>query len=185
MKRRQFVRGTTLALFAGTAGCLNRTAPGGSDERSPSQTTTQPNETTTPGETTTPPSEGASATDFTVLDQGCGTTTHDASIDFESDGSRVVVTGRVPGSDTCRTATLESASYDAETDEFDVVVATTDRTDEDETKACGECIVSIEYEATFDFDGDLPSTVTVTHAGYDGEREVASAAHGRSAAGSQ
>lgn len=99
-------------------------------------------------------------TDFRAESSGCGRQVDEARVSF--DPPAVVVDGTVWGSDTCHTARLVDATYDAAADRLVVRVAATRRTSTG-TPACGPCIVEIGYRATCAFDGGLPGSVRVVH----------------------
>jgi hypothetical protein len=103
-----------------------------------------------------------SSTDFTVTNKELGDTDGEASVTFEPD--TVVVTGTIPGSDSCATATLESASYNPDRDLLSVAVVTVQEETEG-TPACEPAFHDIDYRAEIGVDGDLPGTVVVTHDG--------------------
>lgn len=89
---------------------------------------------------------------------GCGQQKNAAAVEYAD--SNVVVTGTIPGSDSCQTATLGDVSYSPEGGTLDVTVTTKKK---EGAGVCSQCISEIEYEATFQFEGGLPSNVTVTH----------------------
>lgn len=99
---------------------------------------------------------------FEVVSNECGQGRNEA--DATADGRTVTVTGTIDGSNTCYTARLDGASLDGETLRVDVESYVPES---DETRACGQCIVDIEYEATFEFEDGRPDEVVVRH---DGER---------------
>ncbi len=107
-------------------------------------------------------------TDFEVVSQDCGQGTNDSDVAYGE--SSVTVEGVVSGSDTCYTARLQDATYDADADTLTVAVESY-VPEENEGQACAQCIVDIQYTATADFEGGLPAKVVVTHGG----EEVASA----------
>ena len=108
---------------------------------------------------------------FKITNAGCGQQTSEATVAFEN-GS-VVVTGTIPGSNACYVAKLADASFDPEESALDVTVASVD--DSGENEVCADCITEIGYEATFEFDGGLPATVTVVHEAMGESKTVATA----------
>lgn len=182
MKRRTLLRATGASGLAVLAGCTAE-GPGGepgngtdeptdsstpspsrssTDRPSPSATrssTDDPTESSSPS--TTPGTEHVQSS-FTVTNRECGTGKNSA--EGSSDGSTVTVSGVVDGSDTCHSAKLADATVEDGT--LTVAVATY-VPQENEGKACSQCIVDIAYEAAFEFEGDTPDRAVVTH---DGER---------------
>lgn len=147
MRRRQVLAAVPVAL---SAGCLGRSDGYGSD------------------------GGGGVVHEQTALeitDVGCGTATETASVSFDSAHQRVSVTGTTSAPDACYRARVGSATYDGETDEFELVVEAFDAKE----GVCTECITEIDYETTSDFDGGLPGTVVVVHDSRGKRREVATA----------
>lgn len=117
---------------------------------------------------------------FSSQSPECGQGTDHVDISFDEEAGEVVLDGVIRGSDLCKRATLQSVDYDESADELTVVVETTEQERcEDDEVAAGQCIVDIEYEATFSFDGDVPATASVSH----GDRYGATAGHGSASAG--
>lgn len=152
MNRREFL-GTVTALGAGAvAGCTGSSSPNGDG---------------TTGGTTGTDEPTLSERSFEVVRNECGNETNEASVSFD-DG--VAVTGTITGTDGCETATLAAAGY--RDGAFRVVVGTGA---EGTAGACAECLVEIEYEARFAFEGGLPATVVVEHGSLGKRRRVARA----------
>jgi hypothetical protein len=111
---------------------------------------------------------GAEITD-TELSVGQGTCgeQHSASVVFENEAVRVdgAVRASTPDSDLA----LASANYDRETGGLTVRVRATGA---DETEAGVQCVGEIPYEATIEFDYDLPSEVVVVHESMDKTTEI-------------
>lgn len=107
-------------------------------------------------------------TDFEVVSQDCGQGASNSDVSYGE--SSVTVEGVVTGSDTCHTARLQDATYDAEADTLTVAVESY-VPEENQGQSCAQCIVDIQYTATADFEGGLPAKTIVTHGG----EEVASA----------
>ncbi|MFC4448726.1 hypothetical protein [Halorussus aquaticus] len=145
-------------------GCLGQyeDLAGSEGDSTTTESTTTAGETTTEGEPADRTTDGqqSSLTDssFEPATAECGKPAGDASVQF-SPGS-VTVTGTISGSNTCYTAKLADASYDPESGTLDVTVASVQKGGAD---ACAQCIVEIEYEATFSFDGAVPASVSVVH----------------------
>lgn len=97
---------------------------------------------------------------FEVVSNECGQGRNEA--DATADARTVTVTGTIDGSNTCYTARLDGASLDGETLRVDVESYVPES---DGTRACGQCIVDIEYEATFEFEDGRPDEVVVHHDG--------------------
>lgn len=155
MKRRSFLTtlaaGTTMAVAGCTAGPSDDGDTGGTD----------PNDTNG-----TDGTSGAAVnllnTDFQVVSQDCGQGANDSTVSYGE--SSVTVEGVVTGSDTCHTARLQDATYDAEADTLTVAVESY-VPEENQGQACAQCIVDIQYTATADFEGGLPARTVVTHGG--------------------
>ncbi|WP_158058779.1 hypothetical protein [Halorussus halophilus] len=103
-----------------------------------------------------------------VTKAGCGTQKNEATVELAD--SKVTVTGTIPGSDSCQTATLGDVSYSPDDGTLDVTVTTKKK---EGTGVCSQCITEIDYEATFQFEGGLPSNVTVTHESMGNSETVA------------
>ena len=73
----------------------------------------------------------------------------------------VTVEGTISGRDTCYTARLASATYDADADLLSVEVES--YRDADPEEACAMTLVEIDYRATFTFSGGTPADVAVDH----------------------
>lgn len=101
---------------------------------------------------------------FTVESITSGGDGRTADATFDEDAGTVVVTGTIVGKDGCATAELGSAIYDADADELHVDVVTT-RQEGAEDKVCTQALVDIDYEATFTFEGEIPSSVSISHDG--------------------
>jgi hypothetical protein len=181
MERRQLLARFGAVLGAASlGGCLSQYQEiageaGNGDETEEDETTTE-NGTDDSEETTT---EGTAVgkdlpadPTFTVTDSGCGQLTNEASVAFDAADTTVTVTGTIGGSNACYTAELAAASYDSEAGALDLTVASKR---EEGPDACADCIVAIDYEATFDFEDSLPATVTVTHDGMGGSEVVTTA----------
>lgn len=150
MNRRELLAAAGLGAGAFLAGCLGNGDGGG------------------PAETDSPTSSRSVAeTTFDVVENTCGEGRDEASVSF---GDHVSVSGTIRGSNTCYTATLDGATYDAAADRLTVRVRSS-VPEGRETAACGQCLVDIDYDAAVRFEGGLPGTVVVEH---DGE-QVASA----------
>ncbi len=195
MRRRRFLTGTAAAAsLPAVAGCTQtgdrstdeptETSDAAGDQSTDSSPDTTDTDAATPtdsGDTpTTVVADGLVNRSFTVTATGSGTERHDATVDFDTDATEVVVTGTIPGANGCKTAELGEVTYDEQADHLSVTVRTVDKPDSD---VCTQAIVEIDYEARFTFAESLPSQVAVTHDGSDGRRDVASAGHGSARAG--
>lgn len=184
MKRRTVIA-TVAAIAGGFAGCTSLDGDGGSDDDpspSPSPSHT-PSPTRTPTESSTPPpmesptpsptepstptstpstpstSEEITETSFEIVENVCGTGRDEASV--ERDSNHVTVRGTISGRNSCFTAELERATYDADASELTVAVRSFSEATEGE--ACGQCLVDIDYRARVSYDAPDPETVTVLH----------------------
>ncbi|MFB6171815.1 MAG: hypothetical protein ABEJ23_04725 [Haloarculaceae archaeon] len=142
MDRRHLLRlaGAGCGLLAG---CL--------DERSDA-----PPSPTAPASDDTPSVTG---TTFDAIETTCGSGDDAASV---SVGPHVAVAGTIGGDDACHTAALAGAPYDPGRDRLTVRVRSYAP---DASRACAQCLVDIDYEATVRFAGGLPGTVVVEHGG--------------------
>lgn len=172
MKRRAVI--ATAAVIAGSlAGCTSLDGDSGSgDDPSPSPTpspTRSPTGSSTPPPTRSPTPTSAPSTpstseeiteaSFEILENVCGTGRDEASV--ERDSNHVTVRGTISGRNSCFTAELERATYDADASELTVAVRSFSEATEGE--ACGQCLVDIDYCARVSYDAPDPETVTVLH----------------------
>jgi hypothetical protein len=164
MKRRTFVM--VAATASVSAGCLGSGPSEGEDR-------TADDPTDTPGST-----DGEARlldSEFEVTDVECGTATSEH--DVETGDEQVTISGTLDGSSGCSSAELVRGEYDAGADALFVEVEAVER---DDAGTCTQCIVEIDYVATFEFENGEPGTVTVEHRG----ATSASASGGGSASGS-
>lgn len=98
---------------------------------------------------------------FEVGGTECGQGANRAAVSRGDD--RVDVDGTITGRNGCYTAELEDATYDEESDELRIAVSAYD--DSDEYEGCQQCIVDVDYRATFEFRDGTPEEVTVFHDG--------------------
>ena len=82
------------------------------------------------------------------------------SVTIDRDAGRVRVSGALSTPTPCHRATLSAVDYDpgTETLALDVVAASTE-------DVCVDCVGRVEYEATVDLAGGVPTSVAVTHGG--------------------
>ncbi|MFB6083552.1 MAG: hypothetical protein ABEJ94_04840 [Halorientalis sp.] len=195
MRRRTFIAATA-SVTVGLGGCVQE--PGdGTDATSPDGTGPGSQPEGTDGETDTPdgetPGEGTDADgsvarawasgghtngvtySFTSWGPEIGENRDVADIRFESGAGEVLVDGTISGSDSCERARLGSVRYDEAAGTLTVAVETTTI---EGCEAGAQALVGIDYEATFEVDGEFPSEVTVTHDG----RAVASATYASASA---
>ena len=99
---------------------------------------------------------------FEVGGTECGQGANRAAVSRGDD--RVDVDGTIGGRNGCYTAELEDATYDDESDELTVAVHAYEDSD---GGYCQQCIVDVDYRASFEFRDGTPDEVTVVH---DGER---------------
>lgn len=165
MYRRTLLRLTPAVVTVGLAGCAGDGTDGnGGDEGTPTETDTpspSPTPTDTPTGSPRPTDPTVEDTTLTILETEGGQERDTADVAVEN--GAVVVEGTIWGSDGCKTATLEAATYDRDSDTLRVAIATTDR--EDAGDVCTQVIVEIDYQARVTLSGGLPETVTVTHDG--------------------
>lgn len=171
MNRRSLLRGAipaTVGLLAGcTGGGSVPDSPTDSTDTSPPSTagnSPTPSETDSPNSTDSPVVGESELVDrsFIIENNECGSPGNSASATI--DGDTIIVTGTIDGSDTCHTARLGRASIsdDGETLTVGVEAYVPEST---ATKACGQCIVEIDYRSTFAFEGGRPGRVVVAHDG--------------------
>lgn len=139
--------------------------PTGTDGSSPTDGSTGTGED---GATSSPsPADGdprLAGRSFEVVSNDCGQGRNEA--DATAEGRTVTVTGTIDGSNTCYTARLKGVSLDGSGTTLRVDVESY-VPESDGTRACGQCIVDIEYESTFEFEDGRPDEVVVRH---DGEQ---------------
>jgi hypothetical protein len=129
----------------------------------------------TAGESPTGDTPALQASSFSVTDVSSSSPEQSADAEFDENEGTIVVTGTIVGANSCMTADVGSASYDAEDDQLDVNVVTKERED---SGMCTQQLIGIDYEATFSFEHGIPSSVSVSHDG-DG---VMAAGYGSSSA---
>lgn len=91
-----------------------------------------------------------------------------ASVTFENDS--VTVSGTIQGYNTCYTARLDETTIENRM----LTVNIDSYEDSDENEGCGLSLIGIKYKGTVEFDGDLPTEVTVKHNGKHVTTEQAS-----------
>lgn len=181
--RRELLRaGAGLAAAAGLAGCVGsgtgtdtetRTSPtdtpddhdSGHSHSDDDDTDTDP-DTDTSSPTPTPAVEGLVSRSFESVDTSCGEGVNEATISFSEGANRLTVDvrGTIRGPDTCQVAVLERAGRAPDDDStFRIRVGVETESPPGETPVCGQCIVDVQYRASFEFEGNLPGTVTVAH----------------------
>ncbi|MEF8785756.1 MAG: hypothetical protein V5A45_07460 [Haloarculaceae archaeon] len=104
---------------------------------------------------------GPSIVDSTIelVDSGCSSgEDQTASVSMNESETTVSFSGLVTASDPCHEPTLERTEYDSATDRLAIVVGTESTAD-----ACDDCIGSIEFAGTVEFEGGLPSEASVGH----------------------
>ena len=175
MRRRTVLRVAATSGVGVLAGCTAEGPIDGGTDTPPTESAQSP--TSSPTATATPCAVNRVGTAFAVRDVECGTgeTTADASVSptgdatADGDGSpryTVTVTGTIDGADTCHTARLLAAEALPGEDTLRVSVESY-VPKSNETVACADCIVDIDYEATVEFECGYYGTVTVLH---DGEQ---------------
>lgn len=105
-------------------------------------------------------------TGFEVVGTECGESKNEAEYTAtqamsEDDESTGVVEGTVSGPDSCTTAELGYASYDADEDTLiaDVRTASTDK------DACQDCVTEVDYRLEANFKNGVPDSAAVSHDG--------------------
>lgn len=166
MNRRALLRGLAPLAAGAVAGCLGGGRDGGgTDDGDAGGSPTDPPE---PSPTDTPSPDGTTGgsrlvdRSFAVLEEGCGSDSEVA--DATRDGSRVTVTGTITGSDSCHTGRLAGATYAGSDGRLRVSVETY-VPPSTATMVCAECLVDIDYEATFTFEGGVPGEIVIVHDG--------------------
>jgi hypothetical protein len=166
VNRRALLRGLAPLAAGAVAGCLGDGRDGGGTDDGDAGGS--PTDAPEPSPTDTPSPDGATGgsrlvdRSFAVLEEGCGSGRESA--DATRDGSRVIVTGTITGSDGCHTARLAGATY-ARIDGRLRVEVETYVPSSTATMACAACLVDIDYEATFTFEGGAPGEVVIVHDG--------------------
>ncbi len=150
MERRQFVRRAVLfsAPVAVLSGCVEDEPVDDEDEDDE------------------PPDErevSLADTRFETVRRGGGTRGDEVSFDFDEEAQTVTVEGLLTGRNSCYTAELESADYDAVEDVFAMNVRPFEDRDEDEM--CLQVITEIEYRVVAEFEDGIPGRAVVSHRG--------------------
>lgn len=154
MQRRSFMMAAATTALAGClASAPTGEEPTGTPTGSPSPTPTGSPEPTAHG----PELVGTS---FEVTGVECGGPVADHEV-TTGDG-RVTVEGTLDGSDGCHSAELVRGEYDRVADTLYVEV---EAVAGDDAEVCTQCIVEIDYVATFEFEGGEPGTVEVEQRG--------------------
>lgn len=156
MDRRALLAATATTTATLLAGCLGGDP---ADESTPEPSPTD----------TTPEHPQLVDQSFDVTNVECGTTGHDVQTE-KSDGT-VTVEGTIDGNNTCYTAELVRAEYVADEDTLFVEVESVER---ETDGACGQCIVEIDYVATFEFENGEPGTIRVDQHGVGGSSSSSS-----------
>ena len=165
MKRRSFVRNTV--AVTGVASVVLLTGCVGGGDGSDGNNTDEDGDEETPEETDV----SLTDTDFEILESGGGTRGDEVAVETDDDAGTLMVEGSLAGRNSCYTAELESAEYDAVEDVFDVNVRSFEDRADDEL--CNPVITEIRYRVVASFDGGTPGR---TRVGHDGET-VAEAVH--------
>lgn len=149
MKRRTVLSSAGgLALFA-LAGCLDRGGAG--------------NDPYEEDDANLP--DGVVDRTFEVVSVRGGSQTQEADVSFDN---RVRISGTTTGNNGCYTARLKDVSFEG--GELEVTVEAYE--DKDDDQMCTQSLVEIEYEASFQFEGDLPDRVVVKHDSMGGVETV-------------
>ncbi|WP_178917384.1 hypothetical protein [Natronomonas gomsonensis] len=149
MKRRSLLAAAAAATTTGIAGCLGG-GPGTAPEND--------DESDDPTETPTGPRLVDQSFEVERVECGDDYGSHEVT---KEDGV-VTVEGVLDGRDSSYTAELVTSEYDRDADELYVEVESVEGDDEG---ASAQCIVEIEYVATFTFENGEPSSVRVDQSG--------------------
>lgn len=158
MDRRTVLTGVGTALAA-LAGCTSAANEG------------SPSDTATPDPASTPGTQHITNREL-ELRQNCDSP---GAAAISVDGEAVVVEGCIVGKNGCQQPVLDSAVYDADTDELQVRVTTEAPSD---TEACTQALVELPYRVTVRFENGLPGTTIVVHDGANGEQQAGQAETG-------
>lgn len=148
MNRRALLKTIGGSATFGLAGCITQQS---------SMSPEQSNDTESDAEDTDD-GDGPTLQDrsFTVVSAECGTGKNESSASFETNSVRV--SGTIPGSDSCHTAELKHVACEQDT----LTVSVAAYKQESDTP-CSMCVTDVEYDATFDFESDLPHRIVVLH----------------------
>lgn len=157
MQRRSLLAAVAGVTTTAVAGCL-ASAPAG---EAPTETPAD-SQSPTPAGSPEPTAHGPElvGTAFEVTNVECGTPTAEHEVTI-GDG-RVTVGGTLDGSDGCHSAELVRSEYDGVADTFNVEV---EAVEDEAADVCKQCIVEIDYVATFEFEHGEPGTVEVHQRG--------------------
>lgn len=154
MNRRALLKTIGGSATFGLAGCITQQS---------SMSPEQSNDTASDAEdtdTATDTNDGDGPTlqdrSFTVVSAECGTGKNESSASFETNSVRV--SGSIPGSDSCHTAELKHVACEQDT----LTVSVAAYKQESDTP-CSMCVTDVEYDATFNFESDLPHRIVVLH----------------------
>lgn len=206
MRRRRFLTVTAAGALSAVAGCTqtgDRSDPEQTSDEPTDESTdgpgSQPSSDGTATETEsddpgTPPDEpdgtsgeawGSGGTmngvdfSFTSRSPECGQGEDDVDISFDDEAGEVRLDGVISGNDLCKRASLASVEHDESAGTLSATIEAVDQERcEDGDMAAGQCIVDIEYSATFSFDDEIPSEASISH----GNGFGAGAAYGSSSA---
>ncbi|MEF8757985.1 MAG: hypothetical protein V5A33_07085 [Halobacteriales archaeon] len=122
------------------------------------------------------PAPDIARTDLTVTDRDCASSSEggDATVSFE--GEQVVVDGTIATATPCRVVEIAGTDYGETGDRLTVAIGTSPS-----DGVCQQCLGAVGYEATIEFEHDLPGEVVVEHRSRDGSRTVNTAEPGKTA----
>lgn len=108
------------------------------------------------------PASEVAGTDLTVTDRDCASSSEgqDATVSFE--GERVVVDGTIATATPCRVVEIEGTDYGEKGERLTVAIGTSPS-----DEVCQQCLGAVGYEATIEFEYDLPGEVVVEHRSRD------------------
>ncbi|MFQ3293832.1 MAG: hypothetical protein ACI8VE_000898 [Natrialbaceae archaeon] len=115
------------------------------------------------------PDPEVTGTDLTVTDRRCGSSAGQAAT-VSFDGEQVIVDGTIATATPCRIVEVESADYSEKPDRVTVGIETSPS-----DEVCQQCLGTVQYAATIDFEHDMPDEVVVEHRSRDRTETVAKA----------
>lgn len=154
MRRRSLVAAVASVTASAFVGCLDNDTPDNETEETDDEGVTDEGETN---------GVAVVGTEFDVVERGGGTRGDGVSVSFDNDGLTVAVEGELVGNNSCYTAELESADYDADEGVLLAEIITDDGTDDD--VFCADVMTEIQYRLVVSFEGGLPDRVDVSHDG--------------------
>lgn len=115
------------------------------------------------------PNPEVTGRDLTVTDRRCGSSAGQAAT-VSFDGERVVVDGAIATATPCRVVEIERVDYGEKQNRLTVEIGTSPS-----DEVCQQCLGTVRYAATIDFEHDLPGEIVVEHRSRDQTETVATA----------